>query len=249
MKRSFDYGERFYRKWQKPEGLTPFRIQQGETDLQIYAASNLSKRAAELVAQYRKQIEETIGQYPEFQSSLKPLHLTSSHRIIADMIRESKHADVGPMAGVAGAIAEYVGYGLLPFSDEIIVENGGDVFMKTKSERILHVYAGEKSPFKNRLFLKVKARENPYAVCTSSAHIGHSLSFGNTDATVVIAESAIRADVFATAIGNRIKSVNDIDGGLATARDCGLLLGVLIVIGDRVGAWGDIEFTSTEGNR
>ena len=249
MERSSDYGERFYRKWQKPEGLTPFRIQQGETDLQIYAASNLSKRASRLAAQYRKQIEETIAQHPEFQSSLKPLHLTSTHRIIADMIRESDLADVGPMAGVAGAIAEYVGCGLLPFSDEIIVENGGDVFMKTKSERILHVYAGEKSPFKNRLFLKLKARENPYAVCTSSAHIGHSLSFGNTDATVVIAQSAIRADVFATAIANRIKSVDDIDGGLAIARDCDVLLGTLIVIGDRVGAWGDIEFAQAAGNR
>jgi ApbE superfamily uncharacterized protein (UPF0280 family) len=248
MERSSDYGERFYRKWQKPEGLTPFRIQQGETDLQIYAASNLSERAFRLTAQYRGQIEETIGQYPAFKSSLKPLHLTSSFPIVTDMIRESNLADVGPMAGVAGAIAEYVGNGLLPFSDEIIVENGGDVFMRTRSERVLHVYAGEKSPFKDKVFLKLKAREYPYAVCTSSAHIGHSLSFGNTDATVVIAQSAIRADVFATAIGNRTKSEDDIDSGLAVARDCGLLLGALIVIDDRIGAWGDIEFAQAAKN-
>ena len=248
MKRSSDYAERFYRKWQEPEGLTPFRIQQGETDLQIYAVSDLMGRAAELTAQYRKQLEETIGQNPQFQSSLKPLNIESHYSIIEDMINKSKLAGVGPMAGVAGAIAEYVGYGLLPFSDELIVENGGDIFIKTQSDRTMHVYAGEESPFRDRLFLKLKARQKPYGICTSSAHIGHSLSLGSTDATVIIAPSAITADVFATAIGNLMKDEDDIDRGLAMVQDCGVCFAALIVIGDRIGAWGDIEFSSATGD-
>jgi len=244
MKRSPDYTDRFYRKWQKPEGLIPFRIQQGETDLQIYAASDLAVRAAELTVQYRKQLEETIGQYPQFQSSLKPLNIESPYSIIEDMIKKSKLAGVGPMAGVAGAIAEYVGSGLLPFSDELIVENGGDIFIKTQSDRTMHVYTGEESPFRNRLFLNLKERQKPYGICTSSAHIGLSLSFGSTDATVIVAQSAITADVFATAIGNLVKHEDDIDMGLAMVQDCGVCFGALIVIGGRIGAWGDIEFAS-----
>jgi len=244
MKRSSDYAERFYRKWQKPEGLTPFRIQQGETDLQIYAASNLRGRAAELTVQYRKQLIETIGQHPQFQSSLTPLNIESPYSMIKDMIHASKLAGVGPMAGVAGAIAEYVGHGLLPFSDELIVENGGDIFIKTQSDRTMLVYAGEESPFKDRLFLKLKERQKPYSICTSSAHIGHSLSLGCTDATVIIAESAVTADVIATAIGNLMKHEDDIDRGLAMVGDCGVCFGALILMGDRIGVWGDIEFAS-----
>ena len=242
-----EYVERFYRKWQKPEGLIPFRIQQGETDLQIYAVSKLSARAAELTAQYRKQIEETIEQYPQFQSSLKPLNIESPYSIIEDMICASKMANVGPMAGVAGAIAAYVGSGLLPLSDELIVENGGDIFLKTKSDRTMHVYAGEESPFRDRLFLKLKPRQKPYGICTSSARIGHSLSLGSTDATVIIAHSAIAADVFATAIGNLIKNGDDMELGLAMAEDSAVCLGALIVIDDRIGAWGDIEFATAAG--
>jgi ApbE superfamily uncharacterized protein (UPF0280 family) len=148
------------------------------------------------------------------------------------------------MAGVAGAMAAYVGGGLLTFSDEIIVENGGDIFMKTKRERVLHVYVREESCFKDKLLLKLKVRENPYGICTSSAYIGHSLSLGRSDATLIIAHSAIAADVFATAVGNMVKQRRDIDRGLAAARDSGRCLGALIVLGDRIGVWGEIELAT-----
>lgn len=242
MKKSSDYRERYYRRWQKPPDLTPFRIQHGETDLQIYAQSDLSFKAAELTARYRRQIEETIQQYPQFQTSLEPLNLVSPYRIIREMIEKSGLAGVGPMAGVAGAVAEYVGSGLLPYTDDLIVENGGDLFMKSQSDRTMLVYAGEDSPFRDRLILKLKARQEPYGVCTSSAHIGHSLSLGKTDATVIVAPSAITADVFATAIGNLVKNEEDIERGLELVQDSGELLGALVVIGERVGAWGEIEF-------
>ena len=242
MKRSSDYRERCYRRWQKPPDLTAFRIQQGETDLQIYAQPNLSSRAAELTARYRMQIKETIQEHPQFQTSLEPLTLETPYRIVDEMLEKSGLAGVGPMAGVAGAISEYVGSGLLPYSDDLIVENGGDLFIKSQSDRTMLVYAGEDSPFRDRLILKLKARREPYGICTSSAHIGHSLSFGKTDATVIIASSAITADVFATAVGNLVKTEEDIDKGLQLVQDCGECFGALIVIGERVGAWGEIEF-------
>ena len=114
--------------------------------------------------------------------------------------------------------------------------------MKSQNDRTMLVYAGEDSPFRDRLILKLKARKEPYGICTSSAAIGHSLSFGKTDATVIVAPSAITADVFATAVGNLVHTEKDIDRGLQLVQDCGELLGALVVVGERVGAWGEIEF-------
>jgi ApbE superfamily uncharacterized protein (UPF0280 family) len=244
MKKPSDYTDRLYRKWQKPEGLFPFHVQEHETDLHIFAASKMADKALELTRHYRGQLEETIRLYPVFRSSLKPMHIESPHPMIRDMIHMSEQAGVGPMAGVAGAIAEYVGLGLLAFSPEIIVENGGDIFMKTDSDRKLQVYAGEASPFRENLILRLTSRQEPYGICTSSGRIGHSFSSGDTDATVVIAQSAITADVFATAIGNTVQREADIDRGLAMAENSGVCSAALIVMGERVGVWGDIAFAT-----
>ena len=108
--------------------------------------------------------------------------------------------------------------------------------------RCMHLFELEDSPFRDRLILKLIARQEPYGVCTSSAAIGHSLSLGKTDATVIVAPSAITADVFATAIGNLVKNEEDIERGLEMVRDSGVCFGALVVIGERVGAWGEIEF-------
>jgi ApbE superfamily uncharacterized protein (UPF0280 family) len=157
------------------------------------------------------------------------------------MVEKSTAANVGPMAGVAGAIAEFVGISLLPYSSELIVENGGDLFIKSERNRTVHVYVGEHSPFKDRLRIVLHGRTEPYGVCTSSASIGHSLSMGNADAAVILAGSAITADTFATALGNMVCNTEDIDKGLGFARSCGEILGALIVVEDQLGIWGELE--------
>jgi ApbE superfamily uncharacterized protein (UPF0280 family) len=146
------------------------------------------------------------------------------------------------MAGVAGAIAEFVGRDLLPFTDEIIVENGGDIFIYSSQDRVILIYAGEGSPFRDKMSIRVRGRDTPCGMCTSSKTIGHSTSFGNSDATVVIAGSAVTADVFATALGNIVKSHDDIDSAIRFAQRCTEIQGGVIFIGDRMAAWGDVEF-------
>jgi len=126
--------------------------------------------------------------------------------------------------------------------DEIIVENGGDIFLKSKKDRLLLVYPGECSPFKNRLKILVKGKDTPCGVCTSSAHIGPSLSLGNTDATTIIAHSTITADVFATAVGNIVKTPEDMEKGMNFAQSCEQIMGGLILLGNRACAFGKIEF-------
>jgi hypothetical protein len=160
------------------------------------------------------------------------------------MIEAGRQAHVGPMAAVAGAIAECVGRELLAFSPEIIVENGGDIFLKILRKRTVGLYAGN-SPLTGKIGLEINPQDTPLGVCTSSGTVGHSLSYGKADAVVVLAASAALADAAATAIGNRVKKPEDIDGVLEFARGIGNLKGIVIVVGKNVGAWGDVKLCET----
>jgi len=142
---------------------------------------------------------------------------------------------------VAGAIAEYVGRELLPFSREVIVENGGDIFLKTQKTRSIGIYAGEASPFTGKLALKVEPRETPLGICTSAGTVGHSLSFGKCDAAILLSPSASLADAAATAVGNLIQSADDIPKGIEFAKGVEGIKGVIIIKDDRIGVWGDIN--------
>jgi hypothetical protein len=144
------------------------------------------------------------------------------------------------MAAVAGAIAQYVGADLLKLSPELIVENGGDIFLKSKGERVVAIYAGG-SPLSGKIGIRIKGAATPLGVCTSSGTVGHSLSFGRADAVVAVAKSAILADAAATAVGNRVKTVADITAGLEYAKGIDGLLGAVIILGEKFGAWGDVE--------
>jgi ApbE superfamily uncharacterized protein (UPF0280 family) len=104
---------------------------------------------------------------------------------VREMADATREVGVGPMAAVAGAIAESVGKELLPYSDEVIVENGGDIFLKTSKERFIGVYAG-KSKFTKKIAFSILPDETPLGVCTSSGTVGHSLSFGYADGRRVI---------------------------------------------------------------
>jgi len=169
------------------------------------------------------------------------MSIASPYPIVADLLEKSCLAGVGPMAGVAGAIAEYVGRGLLPLSGELIVENGGDLFMRSSADRVLLVYAGESSPFRDRVRLKLRGSGDCRGICTSSGSIGHSLSFGCTDASVIISSSAVTADAFATAVGNMVHEPADLDRVLGFLEEQAGIQGALVLLKDRMAVWGDVE--------
>jgi uncharacterized protein len=235
------YEPRTYRHWVQEQDLTSFNVIVKETDLYIRAASNLQKKAFRLVLKYRKQLESYIKSHPEFAASLEPLDVEgNSPLIVKDMAISSAQFNVGPMAAVAGAIAQFVGNGLLEFSPEIIIENGGDIFLKSRKDRVVAIYAG-KSPLSGKYGLEIKAGNTPLGICTSSGTVGHSLSFGKADAVVIVAQSASIADAAATAIGNMVTAVDDIDNAVEYAQESKLLKGVVIIKDDRMGIWGDIK--------
>ncbi|NIS60700.1 MAG: UPF0280 family protein, partial [Proteobacteria bacterium] len=205
------FEERTYRNLVKTEDLTPFRVTVRETDLFLLANRKLEKEVKEAVIRYRWQIEEYIRSHPEFQTSLRPVRSDPyAPKIVKEMLKASRLANVGPMASVAGAIAEFVGKDLIPLSPEVICENGGDIFIATSKERVVGVFAG-KSPLSLKVGLRIKPGDTPLGICSSSGTVGHSMSFGKADAVCVLSRSTSLADAAATSIGNLIEGKGDIE--------------------------------------
>ena len=222
-----------------------FTVTVKETDLFIRAASNLQRKALRLVEKYRGQLERYIENNPEFLTSLKPLAVSpGAPRIALDMIEAGNKVGVGPMAAVAGAVAEYVGRELLEFSPEIIVENGGDIFLKIARKRTVGIYAGD-SPLTGKIGLEIVPQDTPMGICTSSGTVGHSFSRGKADAVVILAGSATLADAAATAICNRVISPDDIKSAIDYGKTLEGLKGIVIVIGENMGVWGNVKLCET----
>ena len=235
------YQPRTYRHWVKDKDLVAFNVTVKETDLYIRATSDLKSQAHQLVLKYRKMLEEYIERHPSFLTSLEPVAVADdAPPLVTGMAEAAQKAGVGPMAAVAGAIAGSVGSELLAFSPEVIVENGGDIYLKSLSKRLIGIYAG-KSPLTGRVGLEINGEDTPLGVCTSSGTVGHSLSYGQADAVIVLSQSTALADAAATAIGNRIHQPKDIPGGIEFARSIGGLKGVIIIQGEQVGVWGEVK--------
>jgi len=235
------YQERAYRSLVKCDDLVKFEVVVKETDLFMRAERDLSKEARESILKYRHQLETYIHAVPEFEKSLAPLPDDSyAPEIIQEMIRTSRLAHVGPMAAVAGAIAEFVSKDLLPLSKEVIIENGGDLFLSISKERVIGIYAGG-SPLSLKLGIQIDPDESPMGICTSSGTVGHSLSFGRADAVCILSRSAALADAAATSVGNLVKEKKDIESGLERGKEIPEVMGVLIIVGEGIGAWGNIK--------
>jgi ApbE superfamily uncharacterized protein (UPF0280 family) len=165
-------------------------------------------------------------------------------QIIQAMILASSSVGVGPMASVAGAIAENVGRELLPFSPEIIVENGGDIYLKSLSKRVVGIFAGN-SPLSGKIGLEINAQDTPLGICTSSGTVGHSLSYGSADAVVVLSPSATLADAAATAIGNRVSIAGDVNDAIEFGKSISGLTGLIIIKDENMGVWGEVNLCRT----
>jgi ApbE superfamily uncharacterized protein (UPF0280 family) len=204
VKKNRTYIPRTYRSWVQHKDLVSFTVVFRETDLHISACKNLEKEALDAVIQCRAPLERYIEHDAPFLYALEPYPIADdAPAIVKDMANAAEIAHVGPMAAVAGAIAEAVGNELLRYSAEIIIENGGDIFLKTSRNCRIGIYAGESSPFTGKLALEIKSDDMPLGVCTSSGTVGHSLSFGESDAVAVLSRSTSLADAAATALGNR----------------------------------------------
>jgi len=233
-----------YRKLISAKGLVRSAVIEKESDLLILSEKALTTPAHEILKNERKELEDYIEKNPKFATTFKP-HMVSffAPKIVRVMAWAARRANVGPMASVAGAIAEAVGKGLLKYSKNVIVENGGDIFVKITKPRRIGIYAG-KSPFSEKIAIEISPQDTPLGICTSAGVVGHSISFGAADAVLVTARSCALADAAATAIGNVVKSEDTIEDGLNIAKKIRGLHGVLIIKNDTMGAWGTLKIVS-----
>ena len=236
-----EYVERTYRSLINKDNLLSYNVKIAESDLLISSDSNLKDEALKSVLKHRNSLESYIKNHPEFRTSLLPQPEDDlAPPIVRNMLAKSKISGVGPMASVAGAVSEFVGHDLLYQTESLIIENGGDIFLKSKQDLTVSVYAGE-SPLSYKVNFIVKPEDTPLGICTSSATVGPSLSFGKADAVCVLSKSATLADAAASAIGNKVKSKNDIKPALNFGINIKGVTGIIIILGREMGAIGDIE--------
>ena len=235
------YRHRFYRKWMKADDLVSFEVKVFETDLLLFCDKLLKEETERLVYKYRRELLDYIDKNNSFRDSFVPIDMDrTAPEIVKDMIRKSRIAGVGPMAGVAGAIAEYTGKALLEYCLEVIIENGGDIFIESNKERRLGIYAGT-SPFSGKINLKIDPKKTPLGICTSSGTVGHSTSFGVADAATIIARDAILADCVATQTGNLVKNPDDLKIAIDYAKSIDGVIGILVIAGNKLATWGEVE--------
>jgi ApbE superfamily uncharacterized protein (UPF0280 family) len=233
--------ERTYRQRVKVEDLVSFHIAVKETDLWVSADRNLKRKAEDIVFDCRTRLEDYINSHEFFLTTLQPYPKDPfAPSMIKTMIEMTRRAGVGPMASVAGAIAQFVGEGLLQFSGQVIVENGGDIFLKTLRPAIVSIWAGE-SPLSEKFGLKIPTQQMPLGICSSSGTIGHSLSMGVADLVCTIASSAVLADGASTALCNRIKNKTDLEEIPHWAGQIPGIMGGIAIMGDSMIPWGDVE--------
>jgi len=241
-----EYKYRHYRHYFRQDDLIFFQVVVGETDLYIGVRRKNFSRALpaniqKFVVYQRTLLQKYITRDPEFLSTLKP-HKLLSHppEIASDMAKAAFCAGTGPMAAVAGAFAERVGKMLAKKSKEVIVENGGDIFIKTSRKRRVGIFAGQ-SPLSNKVAIEIQPFQSPLAICTSSGTVGHSYSEGNADAAVVLSPSGSLADAVATAAANLVKNVQDLQKAVEFAMNIPGITGSLIIKEDMLAAAGDIK--------
>jgi ApbE superfamily uncharacterized protein (UPF0280 family) len=232
-----------YRKGLHPKDLTSFRVLIKETDLMVSSSKDLRKQTRDSVYHYRRQLEDYIKSKPNFLSTLLSYPEDPfAPEIIRDMISATRIFGVGPMAAVAGTIAQLVGRDLLQYTEELIVENGGDIFLKTERPVTVSFFAGS-SKLSDKLGIVIYPEQMPAGICTSSATVGHSLSLGSADSVCIISSKASIADAAATALGNRITDQFKLKREIESMRKSKDIKGGVVIIGKTMASWGEIELT------
>lgn len=243
-----------------------------ETDLFITVSDAVNTQ--ELIDFCTKEIQEIrnilkfwINLFPEIKDSLDPIEPPdNAPDFLLAMCEAGSFAHVGPFASVAGTIAQLTATKIHSYLQEknicpdVIVENGGDIYVFSSKERCIGIMANPAE--KCMLGLKIAKEQFPLAICSSSATIGHSLSFGQGDLALILAKNGSLADALATRYGNLLRTKQDINLVLTQAKqdyhiqmknnpllektEKSGLSGVFLQIDETIGAWGEIELTAIQ---
>lgn len=196
------------------------------------------------IQRHRKQLEKYIHENPIFLYSLEPVRVSKGPIVVRRMAVASEEAGVGPMAAVAGVLADLAVDAMVRSGAEVaVVEDGGEASAISNIPIDVALQAGH-SLLSKRIGFRLD--QFPIGLATSSGKYSHALSFGNADSVTVFAEDAGLADATATAAGNLVEGSNveeAIKRGLHKALSIRGVRGAFILYEDKVGQAGKIPVT------
>jgi hypothetical protein len=242
------YEPRTYRQQFNPERFFSFLINYRETDLWIGIdpcsyKPEIEKIALKKVVSLRDKLDSFIKSNQKFAISLLPISLKKDSLPEAEeMANQAALAGIGPMSAVAGLFAQEVGKEIISnFSvNEMVVENGGDIFFLLKEKLVLSVFAGN-SALSEKVAVVIPAEKTPIGVCTSAGTVGPSKSFGKADAVMVACKSTTLADTLATAFGNKVTNGSQISSVLKLSEEFPDILSLVIICDGKLGIKGNFE--------
>lgn len=240
--------QRTYRSQFSQQRFRSFVVNYKETDLWIGVDPDSFREEMKAVSfQKVKELRSVLEEYllidPIFGKTYEPHRVEpNAPEIVRVMAEAANRAGVGPMASVAGAFSEIVGRCLMEQFEiqELVVENGGDIFLKINSNLLMSVYAGN-SPLSGKVGIEIQASESPFGVCTSAGTVGPSISFGKADAAMIICKNIALADAFATGFGNRVKTPEDVQDVIDQTAQFPEILSAVIICQDKIGIRGQFE--------
>ena len=239
-----EYKERSYRIRFSDDERRWFCVKFLESDLWIGVDSGSYRASMEadtytMLVDLRRQMDAYLLMDPAYKAALTPYDAgLEAPEILKEMSRVSHKTGIGPMSAVAGAVANKVAKFL--GTDEVIVENGGDIYAKAASDMDISVFAGQ-SPLSEKVGLHIPAAAFPLGICTSSGTVGPSLSLGRADAVMIVCKDVMLADSYATAMANRIQTVNDLQCVIDRISNIPEILGAIAVKDDRMAITGQFE--------
>ena len=243
-----EYVNRTYRERLGGERWKPFTVTVKETDLWIGVdrgsfQAEMATFAERFVRQLREEMEEYLAGDPEYAAALRPYRPEDSALLLLRQMAEAaRQAGIGPMSAVAGAIAQETGraiqsrYG----TKEVIVENGGDIYVSLRKAMDIAVFAGE-SPLSQKVGVRIPAEASPLGICTSSGTVGPSLSFGKADAMMVACKDCALADAYATAFANKVQTTADIPPLMEEVKREREVLSAICIKDDKIGIYGNFR--------
>ncbi|UCG49284.1 MAG: UPF0280 family protein [Phycisphaerales bacterium] len=193
------------------------------------------------IVRQRRILEDYIARHPDFRNSFEPIEpLTDAPEVARRMAGAARLVGVGPMAAVAGAMAQIAGEAALAAAaPEVIVDNGGDIYLQVSRPVIIGLHTGT-TKLADRIAFSLEPDDTPLSICSSSGKMGHSKSLGKCDLATVVAKDTALADAAATRAANLVTTAGDVDRALQQIAAVEGVDGVLIVKDERVGLAGKL---------
>jgi hypothetical protein len=210
------------------------------------------ERAKEEIGERRRDLERFVRWHPYFLVTFERYRTEDEvegggarepdeiPEIARRMIDAASKFGIGPMAAVAGTLAEFAVEAMRDAgATHAMVDNGGDIAVINDREVLVGIYAGE-SQFSNKIALRMPPSSSLRGICTSSGTVGHSISFGAADAATVISASASLSDAAATALCNAVTDEQSIKEAFRAISHVEGIEGALVIYRDTLATWGNV---------